>query len=616
MHCWTDPVTEPVARALTPEVGGDTYGAEAGLPRVPLPTLEDSCQRFLTWCAPLLSADELATTEREVAWFLQPGSPARRLQGELERFDDDDSVDSWLDAFWPYRYLGRRDRIALNANFFFLLEESPQGQLQRAAGLIAAMLHYKQQLDAEQIPPVVQQGRVLSMEQHRYLFSTARIPGPVQDTVRTPTGSTPARHVVVLIRGRLFRLDVVGSLEVPFALEELAAGLREIQAAATPAGSGSIGHLTTQARAQWARNRQSLLELHAGNAELLDVVETALFCVCLDDARPADAQAACDLLLHGDSGNRWFDKLCFVVFGDGTAGLNVEHAYLDGTTVLNVVDALLAEPAQDQSDRSGARSQGVPFWTALEPVLDADLRAEVATAAREFAAYAEDTTTAVLSFGFGVQRIKQLRMSPDAFAQLAYQLAHSRSRGMVGATYESIATRHFRHGRTEAMRVVTPEIVRFVAAMDDPAADGTTRGTALRAAAEAHVQRAKQCQAGRAPEQHLWELQLLQRRRGEQLGVPGPLALYDSPGWRIMREDYLSTSSAPSAHIQFFGFGPTTLRCIGIAYVLLPDRFHLYLSAKRALADQVARFADELTRAVAELQALLEAVPAVSEEPG
>ncbi len=94
------------------------------------------------------------------------------------------------------------------------------------------------------------------------------------------------------------------------------------------------------------------------------------------------------------------------------------------------------------------------------------------------------------------------------------------------------------------------------------------------------------------------------------------MPLYDSPGWRIMREDYLSTSSAPSAHIQFFGFGPTTPRCIGVAYGLLPDRFHLYLSAKRALAEQVARFADELTRAVAELQALLEAGPAVSEGPG
>ncbi|MGP3998582.1 choline/carnitine O-acyltransferase [Streptomyces sp. 8N706] len=48
------------------------------------------------------------------------------------------------------------------------------------------------------------------------------------------------------------------------------------------------------------------------------------------------------------------------------------------------------------------------------------------------------------------------------------QLAYQRAKGHLGATYESIATRQFRHGRTEAMRVVTPEMRDFVAGMTDP----------------------------------------------------------------------------------------------------------------------------------------------------
>ncbi len=120
-------------------------------------------------------------------------------------------------------------------------------------------------------------------------------------------------------------------------------------------------------------------------------------------------------------------------------------------------------------------------------------------------------------------------MSPDAFVQLAYQLAHRRTKGLVGATYESIATRQYRHGRTEAMRVVTPEVPRFVAGMEDPAADEGARRSAFRAAADAHVARARQCQAGQAPEQHLWELQMLQQRWGVELGAGAPLALYTSP---------------------------------------------------------------------------------------
>ena len=206
-----------------------------------------------------------------------------------------------------------------------------------------------------------------------------------------------------------------------------------------------------------------------------------------------------------------------------------------------------------------------------------------------------------MSFDFGADRAKQLRMSPDAFAQMAYQLAHHRAKGITGATYESIATRQYRNGRTEAMRVVTPEVLAFVAAMADPDASVDERRTALRAAAAKHVARAKECQAGDAPEQHLWELQLIQKRRG----VDEPPALYTSPGWLIMRDDYLSTSSAPSHNIQYFGFGSTSPQCIGIAYVLLPDRWNIYLSTPRHVAGEMYRFADELVRAVGELQDLL-----------
>lgn len=73
-----------------------------------------------------------------------------------------------------------------------------------------------------------------------------------------------------------------------------------------------------------------------------------------------------------------------------------------------------------------------------------------------------------------------------------------------------------------------------------------------------------------------------------------------------MRDDYLSTSSAPSTNIRYFGFGSTSEQCIGVAYVLLPDRFNLYLSTPRPVADAMHAFADRLREAVRELAELLE----------
>lgn len=600
------------------DLSAKTFGNEERLPRVPLPALEDSCRRFLDWCAPLLTDDELAATEAAVASFLHPDSPAHRLQAALERYDAGPGVHSWLDRFWPARYLGRRDRIALNANFFFLFHgpEPGESQVRRAAGLVAAALDYKLLLDGEQIPPVVQRGQPMSMEQNKFLFSAARIPGEVQDTVRAPyterwPGPSRARHIVVFFRGNAFRMEVLGPAGRPHTLEELAQGLDAVRRSgetAAPADA-AVGKLTTKARAEWAASRQRLLALDPANAEVLDTVETALFCLCLDEVVPRDVRDACDHLLHGDSGNRWFDKaLSLIVFADGTAGINVEHCGLDGTTILYLVDAMMGASAEEHSARSGAAAQGVPAVEPVEPVLDDELRADVRAAGEAFADYAAGTATSTVSFPHvGSDRAKRLGVSPDAFVQLAFQLAHRRAKGLTGATYESIATRQYRHGRTEAMRVVTPEILRFVAAMDDPGAERATRAAALRAAADRHVARTQECQRGEAPEQHLWELQLIQQRLGDEPGAGAPLALYESPGWVTMRDDYLSTSSAPSLNIRHFGFGATSDRCIGVAYVLLPDRLNVYLSTPAAAADAMHTFARELDGAIDEMQELLAA---------
>jgi len=102
------------------------------------------------------------------------------------------------------------------------------------------------------------------------------------------------------------------------------------------------------------------------------------------------------------------------------------------------------------------------------------------------------------------------------------------------------------------MRVVAPQSIGFVTAMNDPTAGRVAREAAYRAAADAHTARAKNCQTGKAPEQHLWELELLQHRRRTTTppaDASAPLALHTSPGWHTMRTDYLSTSSAPSPNI-------------------------------------------------------------------
>lgn len=63
--------------------------------------------------------------------------------------------------------------------------------------------------------------------------------------------------------------------------------------------------------------------------------------------------------------------------------------------------------------------------------------------------------------------MKVCRVSPDAYIQMALQLAYYRDAGKFSLTYEASMTRLFREGRTETVRPCTIESAAWVKAMDD-----------------------------------------------------------------------------------------------------------------------------------------------------
>lgn len=76
--------------------------------------------------------------------------------------------------------------------------------------------------------------------------------------------------------------------------------------------------------------------------------------------------------------------------------------------------------------------------------------------------------------------MKKCKVSPDAYAQMAMQLAYYRDQGHFSATYESSMTRLFKHGRTETVRPVSEASVAFVHVMEDPKATAQEKLVCLR----------------------------------------------------------------------------------------------------------------------------------------
>jgi carnitine O-acetyltransferase len=595
-----------------------TFGRRNELPTLPIPSLQETCEKYLKWLRPIRSEGELERSKKAVADFLRPGGSGERLQTRLQQWAKDRP--SWLEPFWEDMYLSTRSPVTIHVNPYFIFEDDEQTPkptpLTRAARLIRAAVSFKEAVDGGSYPAEEDvKGTPLCMQQFERFFSTTRIPGPGRDHLRQPysserPGPSSERHILVSRRGHFFVLEVIDELDLPRSARAIEKDLKTIVRRSDEAETraDSIALLTSLARDDWAEARNHLRELCPSNARSLERVESALFAVGIEVRQAEDLAHAGRLFFHGDGSNIWFDKAyTIMVCPDGRAGMNLEHTGLDGSTFLSFMDYLYQKASSDWTEEKEGDSQAEAPVTELVFELDAKLQALLGTARERFDALVADTTIRLFVFdAFGTDTIKSLKVSPDGFAQLAFHLAQYWVFGSCRTTYESAMTRGFLHGRTETIRTVTDEVVAFCEAMNDPNASPERRCTALRQAAETHVARAKECRLGRGVERHLFGLQHIWKRFGTELDLPVEPRIFTEGSWAALRHDGLSTSNLSSPVITFFGFGPTTDRCIGIGYVMRPKELHFALSSWTSMATELATFEEKLAGAFLEMKELLQ----------
>lgn len=73
---------------------------------------------------------------------------------------------------------------------------------------------------------------------------------------------------------------------------------------------------------------------------------------------------------------------------------------------------------------------------------------------------------------YGKDFIKSCKYSPDAYIQMALQLAYYRLNGHLVATYESASTRRFLLGRVDCIRSATTEALSWVQSMAEGGEEG------------------------------------------------------------------------------------------------------------------------------------------------
>ncbi|XP_029951390.1 carnitine O-palmitoyltransferase 1, liver isoform isoform X1 [Salarias fasciatus] len=576
------------------------YSFQNSLPRLPVPSVKDTCKRYLESVRPLMEDEQYERMKGLAKDFEKNLGPRLQWYLKLKSWWASNYVSDWWEE---YIYLRGRGPIMVNSNYYamdFLYVFPTSIQAARAGNAIHAIMLYRRKLDRAQIKPIYLLANKVPLcsAQWERMFNTSRIPGLETDTLQHMNES---KHIVVYHKGRFYKVWMFydGRLLLPREIEQQMERILADQSEPLP-GEERLAALTAGDRTPWANARETYFG-RGKNKQSLDAIEKAAFVVTLDDteqrydeANPVKSlDSYAKSLLHGKCYDRWFDKsFNLIVFKNGTMGLNAEHSWADAPIIGHLWEHVLSmDPVRlgytEEGHCCGQPHPNLPGPQRLQWDISAECIEVIDSSLAVARVLADDVDSHIFPFSdFGKGLIKKCRTSPDAFIQIALQLAHYRDKGKFCLTYEASMTRLFREGRTETVRSCTVETCAFVRAMirDETREE---RLKLLKVAAEKHQNMYRLAMTGEGIDRHLFCLYVVSKYLGEDSAF---LKEVLSEPWR------LSTSQTPLQQVELFdlvrhpeyvssggGFGPVADDGYGVSYIIVGENLiNFHISSKHS----------------------------------
>ncbi|TIA79246.1 hypothetical protein E3P89_03431 [Wallemia ichthyophaga] len=513
------------------------YAQQSKLPRLPVPALEETLEKYLESAEPFLNADELKRSKQLVDNF-KSGQGVTLQQRLLDRST---KKENWLIDWWNSQgYLEPRDPVTPYSNYYFYHRHLiGNNQSTVAASLIKATLAFKHLVDSEQLEPENIKGTPLCTETYQFLFNSSRVPLKNSDKVVKFDQSN--QHVVVLSNNRFFKLDVNNS-------DNLESQLDHIIKISYDRTGDAVGALTTENRDTWSDARQHIQSLSNSNSNSLKQIDSAALIVALDSSSPISRDKASWGAWVGDGRNRWFDKHQIIVYKNGKSAFNAEHSAMDASKKITLGEKSSVKQSDVEELPFELDSKALDYITNAEKHHDAIMGAH--------------TMDVIQYDGYGANLIKSNKISPDAWVQMIKQLAFWKLRGRAPGVYESCQTRKFLYGRTEVIRPTSNESTKFVHLMRDVNASDADRISALHAAAKRHLKYAGWAANGVAVDRHIYGLKNCIEQGEDIHPALKDAALARSSKWE------LSTSQLSSPLFDGWGFSEVTPDGFGLGYAI------------------------------------------------
>lgn len=573
------------------------YSLQPALPHLPVPQLESTVSKFLNTVKPLISESEFEATTAAAEEFKK--GAGRQLQQALIQRAADPKINNWLEEYWEsFIYLRGRKPLNAFSNWYGTdrINAKPEQQLDRATNLIVELMFFHRMVESQELEPIRLMGTVpFCMWQYSRIFCTTRNPGKEQDALITyPINAS--NYIMVIRKGQIWKVQVSTSDGKIISRKGIKSQLNAIMEKSEDESEKPIGSFTGQDRTLWADIREQLAE--AGNKEALETIDKALFVVALESVTPANLEEEAVTSWLRNTQNRWYDKsFTLIVYANGRIGLNVEHTWADAPVLVHMFDFIFG--IEDAAGEGTRISDTIPepqriTWKTT-PKIEEALKIAIPTAD----ALSQAISLKIYFFEpYGKGFIKQLKVSPDGYVQMAFQLAYYTMYDKLVLTYESAHTRQFAHGRTETVRSASNEALEFVKAMKDRLRPAKEKLQLLRKAIEGHVAYMKTAMTGNGVDRHLLGLYLTSKLSGME--TP---ALFADKAWSL--DFKLATSQTPGVRTTGGGFAPMCFDGYGISYLVAEDRLTFHITNYTSCPDtSVDRFAEALGEALNQMRAI------------
>ncbi|KAK5708631.1 Carnitine O-acetyltransferase mitochondrial [Elasticomyces elasticus] len=569
---------------------------EESLPKLPVPTLEETSKRYLKSIHPLLSQTEYEQSKKAVDSFVSPNGIGQTLQKRLLSRREDPKHNNWLSEWWNHAaYLAYRDPVCPYVSYFYSHRDDRKRRdpIKRAAAISTAVLEFKNQVDAGSLEPEYMKKLPMAMSSYHWMFNACRIPAKPAD-YPAKYSHADNQHILVIRKNMFFKVPTHHNGS-QLSTKELEAQFQRVYETAEK--SPGVGIMTSENRDNWTDMRDRLLR-NPANKAILQTIEAASFVVCLDDARPVTLHERAHAYWHGDGSNRWFDKpLQFIVNENGTSGFNGEHSMMDGTPTHRLNDTIMSWIFADKLDfeKEGVRSD-IPDPQPMKFQLGGENYADIAMATTHHVGLMSQHELRVEAYqGYGKGLIKKFKCSPDAYVQILIQLAYHKFYGKNRPTYESAATRKFQEGRTETCRTVSDESVAFCDAMAHPLSTNEECQQLFRKAVNQHVAYISDASEGKGVDRHLFGLKKL-LEEGEELPD-----LFKDPAYTYSSTWFVSSSQLSSEFFNGYGWSQVIDEGWGMAYMINENSLQFNIVSKNLGCERMAFYLNEAAGQIRDL---------------